>query len=91
MAAEIRIAHIGFKAHAALAAAGHRARVLATLSESIYLTAGDEIVWLGAGDGALHGRALLTPTPGGAHDAKPPDVRGDTVSFDVAAAQRWQP
>jgi hypothetical protein len=56
----IPLTHIGWKAQAALAATGGRARVLAPLSASIYLTAGNEVVWLGHVGGTPHPRAMLS-------------------------------
>lgn len=54
---------VGWRARAALARAGHVATPLAPLSESLFLEAGSEIVWLGRPGAALHGRAMLTDAP----------------------------
>jgi len=78
---------VGFKAHAALERAGGAARVLATLSGSIYLDARDEIVWLGREGASLHPRAILaaelplasSPSPGG------------VLQIDLRAARSWRP
>ncbi|MBI4628426.1 MAG: hypothetical protein HY729_06940, partial [Candidatus Rokubacteria bacterium] len=59
----IPLSDVGWKAAAALRASGGRTRVLAALSESIYLTAGDAIVWLGRAGATLHPRAMLTTAP----------------------------
>jgi hypothetical protein len=69
-------------AHAALGRAGGRARVLARLTGSTYLTAGGEIVWLGAADAALHPRAILAAAP--ALDA-------DEMRIDVGGLTPWRP
>jgi hypothetical protein len=64
----IRVVALGWKAAAVLERTRSRASVLAPLSESIYLTAGDEILWLGCAGAPLHPRAALTdaPLPSGA-------------------------
>ena len=54
---------IGITAHAALTGSGGVARVLARLSASTYLTANEQIIWLGAAGSALHPRTILTETP----------------------------
>ncbi|MBI4637597.1 MAG: DUF2877 domain-containing protein [Candidatus Rokubacteria bacterium] len=79
----VRVTAIGCKAHAALRAAASPARVLSALSESIYLTAGDEIVWLGRVGALLHPRAILTasPLPG-------PD---EPLRFDLDGTRPWKP
>lgn len=78
----IPVVAIGWKAYAALARAGGTARALATLSSSRYLRAGDEIVWLGPPDSALHGRAILTG------DAP---AEGDAVTFALDGLTPWRP
>lgn len=78
----IRLTALGWKAREALARAGGHARVLATLSESVYLTAGDEIVWLGRSDAALHARAMLT-------DALPPSGMGE-LTLDASGVSAWR-
>lgn len=85
----VRPSRIGWRAAAALTASGHRARVLATLSESVYLTAGDEIVWLGGAGAALHGRAILLSAPS-VTSALPPG-NADTLGFDLGPAPPWRP
>lgn len=82
----ITAAEIGWKASVALARARGRARVLAVLSDSTYLTAGGEIVWLGGADAPLHPRAILT-----ARRPEPPAIAGGVLPIDARAARRWQP
>lgn len=77
---------IGPRSCAAVAASGGLARVLAPLRRSIYLTAGDEIVWLASESGERHGRAILTSA---LPDRAP--ARGDLVRLDIDRARRWQP
>jgi hypothetical protein len=79
----IPLTDIGWKAGTALSVTGGRARVFALLSASIYLTAGDEIVWLGRAGDILHPRAMLT-----AH-ALP--VAGETIALDMVGARPWRP
>jgi hypothetical protein len=74
---------IGEIAHAALARSRGQARVLARLSASTYLTAGDEIVWLGAVGSELHPRAVLA--------AAAPPVEDDVVRLDAGRLIPWQP
>jgi hypothetical protein len=73
---------IGEIAHAAVVRSGGVGRVLARLSASTYLTAGGEIVWLGAAGSVLHPRAIL----GG-----PPSVAGEIVRLDVGTLAPWAP
>lgn len=84
----ISISTLGATAHAALAAESGLVTVLAPLSRSLYVRAGDEIVWLGAMDATLHARAMLTPLPPEAWNATRP---GDAVRLDARSATRWQP
>lgn len=79
----MNVVAIGTIAHAALRRAGGRARVLARLSSSTYLTAGGAIVWLGAAGAALHPRAILATTA--------PAIDGDTVQVDAGGLVPWQP
>jgi Protein of unknown function (DUF2877) len=62
MGTVVRPVAIGVTAHAALTASGGVAHVLARLSASTYLTANEQIIWLGAAGSALHPRAILTET-----------------------------
>ena len=71
----IEVAEIGWKAHRTLARTGGTARVLAVLSDSTYLEAGGEILWLGSPGAILHGRAVL----GG------PRGEGDSLSIALEA------
>jgi hypothetical protein len=79
----VRLTALGWKADAALRRTGGSARVLAALSESIYLTAGDEIVWLGRATAPLHPRAMLT------EDALP--LRADALELDADGVRPWTP
>lgn len=74
---------VGVLAQAALGRAGDRARVLARLSASTWLTAGGEIVWLGAATATLHPRAILVPVPCGPF--------GDEVTVDASGLAPWRP
>ena len=78
----IAVTDIGWKAHAALERAGGLARALAPLSESIYLRAADEIVWLGGPGSPLHPRAILTGGPLG--------LRADVVWIDATSTRPWR-
>lgn len=82
----IQATTVGFKAHAALERAGGSARVLTTLSASIYLAARDEIVWLGPEGASLHPRAVLV---GAAFMPSP--VPESMLAIDVRAARPWTP
>jgi hypothetical protein len=78
----VHVNTVGWRARAALERTDGRATTLATLTESIYLTAGDEILWLGRAGSALHGRAALAaalPRP------------GTDVALDLSAARSWRP
>jgi len=55
----VRICALGWRADAALRDSGRETRVLAALSASVYVEAGDELLWIGARDAALHARAVL--------------------------------
>jgi len=57
----IPLTHIGWKAQAALAATRGRAQVLARLSTSLYLTAADQVIWLGTPGGVVHPRTMVVP------------------------------
>ncbi|HEU4366663.1 MAG TPA: DUF2877 domain-containing protein [Methylomirabilota bacterium] len=74
---------IGIVAHAALRREGGRARVLARLSASVYLTAGGELVWLGGPEAPLHPRAVLAP---GAQA-----LGRDDVLLDAGSLAPWRP
>jgi hypothetical protein len=79
----IRLSALGWKASDALARSGGSARVFAALSESIYLTAGDEIVWLGRAGSPLHPRAMLT---GG-----PLPLEAEALDLDPDGVLPWHP
>jgi hypothetical protein len=78
----VPVIEAGWRARAALERAQGQAEVLATLSESIYLAAADEILWLGRTGSTLHGRAVLTPVL-----PKP----GASLALDVTGAPAWRP
>jgi hypothetical protein len=54
----VRICALGWRADVALRESDGEARVLAALSTSVYVEAGDELLWIGAPDGASHARAV---------------------------------
>ena len=74
---------IGATAYAALTRSGGAARVMARLAASMYMTAGDAIVWLGPATAPLHPRAILV--------ARAPDLEGDDVAIDVGPLVPWRP
>src|SRR3989442_421674 len=80
----IVVSEIGARALGAVAASGGTARVLAPLTRSIYLTAGDEIVWL-ASESSGHARAMVAPLP------DPPPAPGAVVRVAAEHARRWRP
>jgi hypothetical protein len=57
--------------------------LLAPLTESIYLVADTEVIWLGRAGAALHARAMLT-------SASLP-LPGELLAFDAAALRPWRP
>jgi len=79
----VRPTAIGATAYAALTRSGGAARVMARLAASIYMTAGDAIVWLGPATAPLHPRAILV--------ARAPDLEGDDVAIDVGPLVPWRP
>ena len=79
----MRAVAIGALAHAALDRTDGRARVLVRLSTSVYLTAGDALVWLGGVGAALHPRAILV--------AGAPVPEGSSVYVDVIGLRPWRP
>jgi hypothetical protein len=78
-----RVTSAGFTAHAALTRTGGLARVYAPLSSSIYVTAGDDIIWVGT-DGASHARAVLCA-------GLPDGLAGATVVLHVDHVAPWRP
>src|SRR5262245_17391613 len=82
-AAPVRPIAIGAIAHAALGRAGGVARVLARLTASTYLTAGDQITWLGATSAPLHPRAIVV--------ADAPIVRTDELQVVTEGLSPWTP
>jgi hypothetical protein len=82
----IVVTELGARAWSAVTASGGTARVLAPLTRSIYLTAGDEIVWLASADAESHGRAILTSAL-----PQPPPSLGDSMRLSIEHARRWQP
>ena len=79
----VRVTDIGWKAHAALGRSQGVARVVAVLTDSVYLDAGGTLVWLGRASAALHPRAMLT--------REALAIRGNVVRVDVVAAAPWTP
>jgi hypothetical protein len=92
----IRVTEIGWRAAAALARTGGTAHVLATLSRSTYLIAGEELVWLGPPGSTLHGRAALAASA--FHAASPlatvplgvPSEARTLVTLDTQGAWAWR-
>jgi len=80
----IPLAHIGWKAQDALAATRGRARVLAPLSTSLYLTAADQVIWLGHPGGVLHPRTMLAIPERLGHFTP-----GTAIDLDLARARPW--
>jgi Protein of unknown function (DUF2877) len=74
---------IGAIAHAALERTAGRARVLARLHGSSYLTAGETIVWLGSRRATLHPRAILSTTA--------LETEAGQVVLDVGGLTPWRP
>ena len=79
----MRAVAIGALAHAALDRTNGRARVLVRLSASVYLTAGDALVWLGGVGATLHPRAILV--------AGAPAPERASVYVDAIGLRPWQP
>jgi hypothetical protein len=78
----IVVVDVGSRAEQAMERAASEVRVLAALSASVYLTAGDEVLWLGRPGSALHPRAMLT--------ADPLPVSG-APRITLRVARRWHP
>jgi hypothetical protein len=79
----VRPVAIGALAHAALGRAGGVARVLARLTASTYVTAGDQIAWLGTAPAPLHPRAILLP--------EAPIVLTDELRVPTEGLSPWHP
>jgi hypothetical protein len=92
----ILVTEIGWRAAAALARTGGSAHVLATLSRSAYLIAGDELVWLGPPGSTLHARAALAASA--SHASSPlttvpldvPTEARTLVTLDTRGAWAWR-
>ena len=54
----MRICGLGWRADAALRERAGDARVVAALSTSVYVDVGDDVLWIGAPDAAVHARAI---------------------------------
>lgn len=80
--AGVPVSETGWRAFAALQRAGGLAHPVARLSESIYLRAAGEIVWLGRIGAPLHARAMLTTAP--LSDSGP-------LRLDPGRAHVWRP
>jgi hypothetical protein len=85
MDGSVRLQEVGWRAAAALHGASGRVQVLAVLSESHYVTAGADIVWLGRPGSMLHGRAMI------AAGALPQVQPGERVTIDAGGARQWHP
>ncbi len=81
--ATIPLTCVGWKAEAALTATRGRARVLASLSTSLYLTAADQVIWLGRPGSVLHPRAMASPERLGHFPS------GAPIGLDLAHARPW--
>ena len=79
----VRPTAIGAVARAALVRSHGCARVLARLTGSVYLAAGDQIAWLGAGAAPLHPRAILT--------AGAPWLATDELVVAIDGIAPWRP
>jgi hypothetical protein len=79
----VRPIAIGATAHAALGRTGGEARVLARLTASIYITADEQIAWLGTAPAMLHPRAILV--------ADTPIARTDELRVLTEGVSPWQP
>ncbi len=86
MSGEIPVVEAGWRAAAALAQTAGRARVLAAFTDSAYLVAGEEIIWLGKPATARHGRAMVTAAP-----PFPEAAIGESLELDLSGAQLWHP
>jgi hypothetical protein len=82
-----RVRAIGWRADAALRAAGGEARVLAALAASVYVDVAGEVLWLGPRDATPHGRAI--------HVAGLPPARtlsaGAAIRVACPALAPWRP
>jgi hypothetical protein len=78
----VPLTELGWKAAAALRRTRGAARVVAALSESVYLSADGEIVWLGPPGVPMHPRAMLTAAPLPA---------AGPIEIDCGAARPWTP
>lgn len=82
MQGAVTVRAIGFKAHEALQRSDGRLAALAEFPRAPYARAGSEIVWIGAGDVAMHPRAVVL------HDHHP-GVTGACVLAN--AVSPWRP
>jgi hypothetical protein len=86
----LRAAAVGWRARDALARARGLATVVATLSDSMYLDAGGELIWLGGGDAPMHGRTVIAGGPlSRLHRSARP--ASPVVSIAVDSATVWRP
>ncbi|MGH7356194.1 MAG: hypothetical protein ACRELS_16660, partial [Candidatus Rokuibacteriota bacterium] len=74
----------GHRAHEALRASAGAVRVVAALSESVYASAGEVLVWLGGPRATLHPRAVRVAVV-------PPARTDDALALDLAGTVRWEP
>lgn len=82
---------IGWRARDALDRAGGVTSVLAALTDSVYLSAGDELVWLGPRGSTLHGRAILCADPLAGIPQAGARPRGAAVTIEAAGVATWCP
>jgi hypothetical protein len=75
---------IGWRAHAALAATGGRAVVLAPLSTSFYTEAAGELLWIGPPGTPLHPRAVVVSGVAAA-------LAGASVHVSLDGVAPWRP
>jgi hypothetical protein len=82
----VRIVALGCRA-ATVLGAGARARVVAPLTASIYITLQEQLLWLTGPGAALHPRGILLSRPPAARE----HTAGDTVWLPRATVPAWRP
>ncbi|MEP7207559.1 MAG: DUF2877 domain-containing protein [Casimicrobiaceae bacterium] len=81
MSTALAVRAIGWKAHAALAGSGGQLRAWSCVGGGSYACVSDEILWVGADEGALHPRAIVLAQP-------PPTAGHAAVSAEGCAPWR---
>jgi len=81
----VHVTAIGWLAHTALTRSRGVARVVAPLSESLYLDAAGDLIWLGGPGAALHPRAVIGPL------RVPKATTLAQVGFEIEGARVWRP